>query len=135
MKISLTERQRIVYSLLWGFLLWLVATLIFHFWGNWLIDVRNIWRTAISFIIAVPLIYGCVTFLFSLLDVPTSERSRLSIFIALPGMLLDIFSLLFHSVVFSVISEQSIPVLAAWLFWAYGLIFVTGLKPVVDTTK
>ncbi|MFG1732644.1 DUF5367 family protein [Paenibacillus sp. 843] len=123
------NRQRHGFFLAWGFVLWLAATVIFHFWGDWLIDVRHPMRTAVSFLIAIPLIYGCIAPLFSYLDIPNSDRPRLSVYIALPGMLLDILSLLFHSVVFPVISEQSIHVLAAWLFWAYSLIFLVGLRP------
>lgn len=114
--------------LLWGFVLWLIATIIFHYGGNLLIDIRHPFRTALSFAVAIPLIYGCVTLLFSFLEVPNSDRTRRSVEIALPGMFMDILSILLHEVAFPVISEQSIPLLAAWLFWAYSLILLVGLS-------
>ncbi|MCI1776198.1 MAG: DUF5367 domain-containing protein [Paenibacillus lautus] len=115
--------------LLWGFALWLIATIVFHYWGNLLIDTKHPFRTGLSFAVAFPLIFGCVAPLFSFLKVPISDRTRRSVQIALPGMLMDIISILYHDVVFPVISEQSIPLLAAWLFWAYGLILIVGLGP------
>ncbi len=115
--------------LLWGFALWLIATMIFHYGGNLLIDIRHPYRTVLSFAVAIPLIYGCVAPLFSFLEVPYSDRIRRSVQIALPGMFMDILSILFHDVAFPLISEQSIPLLAAWLFWAYSLILLVGLNP------
>ncbi|RAR41903.1 DUF5367 family protein [Paenibacillus sp. MDMC362] len=130
-----TNIERHVFFLAWGFVLWLAATVIFHFWGDWLIDVRHPIRTAVSFIIAIPLIYGCIAPLFSSLGIPYSDRARLSIYIALPGMLLDILSLLFHPFVFPLIPVESIHVLIAWLFWAYSFIFLAGMRPIKLATR
>lgn len=126
MKRTLTSRQRDGYLLLFGFLLWLVATVIFHFFGDLLIHPDNQVMTWICFGAAVPVIYACILPLYSLLGIPPSDRMRSAVRIALPGMVLDIFSLILHDKAFPVMSEGSIPILASWLLWAYSLILLTG---------
>ncbi|AEI38873.1 DUF5367 family protein [Paenibacillus mucilaginosus] len=113
----------------WGLVLWLAATLIFRFFGHFLMDAGSPVLLGTSFILAVPLIYGCIFPLYALLGVPSGGRIRMSVRIALPGMFLDIFSLAFHSYVFPSLPPEGIPLLAAWLLWAYGLILATGRLP------
>jgi hypothetical protein len=122
----LSAKRREGRFLLWGLLLWLVATVIFRLFGDRLMDAGNPVGAAVCFIAAVPLIYGCTAPLYAWLNVPHSDRLRCSACIALPGMVLDIFSLLFHRAVFPLIPDESVPVLAAWLLWAYSLILATG---------
>lgn len=129
MKTALKNKSRGSFFLLWGFLLWLAATVVFRIWGGWLLDADNQAMTAILFIAAVPIIYGCVLPLFYFFGVPLSERLRYSVYVALPGMLLDIFSVVYHPAAFPSIPGESIPTLAAWLLWAYSLILITGLFP------
>ncbi|KIL42041.1 membrane protein [Gordoniibacillus kamchatkensis] len=120
-------RQRNGLFLLWGFFLWLMATVIFHFFGAWLIDAEKQMKTAITFIISAPVIYVCTVPLYGMFNIVPSERFRSAAFLALPGMLLDILSLAFHNFAFPAISDESTTLLAAWLLWAYSLILLTAM--------
>ncbi|CAM4447225.1 DUF5367 family protein [Paenibacillus macerans] len=128
MKTGTTTRTGNKVFLLWGFLLWLAATLVFHFFGGLLIDVEKPLITGICFIAAIPLIWGCMTPLYSMVRLSPLERLVPAACTALPGMLLDVVSLPFHRFVFPGISDSSMPLLAAWLLWAYALIILTGLR-------
>ncbi|RRJ63406.1 hypothetical protein EHV15_11085 [Paenibacillus oralis] len=114
--------------LLWGFLLWLAATVVFHFLGGMLMDEEKPISTAICFVAAIPLIWGCMMPLYSLHRLSPSERLCPAVYTVLPGMLLDALSLPFHRFVFPGITDSSMPLLAAWLLWAYGLIIITGIR-------
>ncbi|MEF3304351.1 DUF5367 family protein [Paenibacillus sp. GYB003] len=120
-------KRREPFFLLWGFLLWLAATVVFHLFGDWLIDADNRVKTAVSFLAAVPVICGCTFPLYFKFHIPPADRLRLAVCIALPGMLLDIVSVPLHRIVFPAISGESVPLLAAWLLWAYSLVLATGL--------
>ncbi|WP_248926845.1 DUF5367 family protein [Paenibacillus hamazuiensis] len=121
------DHRKGTFFLVWGFLLWLAATVIFHFLGDWMIEAGNWLKIVISFVAAVPLIYGCTLPVYAALHIPPAERLHCAACIALPGMLLDIFSLPFHRTVFPTLADNSIPLLAAWLLWAYSLILASGL--------
>ncbi|PYI51346.1 DUF5367 family protein [Paenibacillus flagellatus] len=121
-------KRRDAFFLLWGFVLWLAATAAFHLFGDWLIEAGNGPKNAISFLVAVPVILGCTLPMYALRGIPPSERLRSAVCIALPGMLLDALSLPFHRTVFPVLADDSIPLLAAWLLWAYSLIIASGWR-------
>ncbi|GAA4865726.1 hypothetical protein GCM10023310_51560 [Paenibacillus vulneris] len=108
---------------LWGIVLWLGATLLFRYLGHLLLGT---WMSWVLFAAAVPLIYMCTALIYRWRNVPASDCLLCSCCIALPGMLLDIASLLLPGQVFPAIPEERIPVLAAWLLWAYSLIVLFG---------
>jgi undecaprenyl pyrophosphate phosphatase UppP len=112
--------------ILWGFLLWLGATIIFHFFGGMLMNAEHRVAVAISFVAAVPVIFACTVPMYAAFKVAAADRLWCAAYIALPGMLLDIVSLSFHRTVFPTISLDSVPTLSAWLMWAYSLILLTG---------
>ena len=111
------------FYVLWGIVLWLGATILFRLFGHLLLDREVSWAL---FAAAVPLIYVCTAAVYQWRGVPSSARLLCSCCIALPGMLLDIVSLLVHRQVFPTIPDESVPVLAAWLLWAYSLIVLFG---------
>jgi hypothetical protein len=123
----MTHNRRELWFMAWGVLLWLAATLAFHLWGQWIIDAGRPAVTVVSFAAAVPCILVCTLPLYRKLDVADADRLRAAVCIALPGMLLDAVSLPLHRTVFPGITGESVPLLAAWLLWAYGLILATGL--------
>lgn len=112
--------------ILWGFLLWFGATVIFHLFGGALMNAEHRTAVAISFIAAVPVIYACTVPMYAVFKVAPADRLRCAVYTAFPGMLLDIASLGFHRTVFPTISLESVPILSAWLMWAYSLILLTG---------
>jgi len=109
-----------------GFLLWLAATIVFRLWGGPLIDPGQplIW---LSFIVIVPLILLTLRALFRARKLSSPERPRAAMLVAIPGMLLDLFSVAFHDLVFPGLPQAHLHLFFVWLLWAYSLILLGGL--------
>lgn len=109
-----------------GVLLWLAATIMFRWFGNILVDPGSPWIW-LSFILIVPVVLFLQRWLFISRQIPPGSRPRAAILTALPGMLLDLFSVSFHSVVFPSLPASLLPVFFVWLLWAYSVILLGGL--------
>ncbi|MDM5226019.1 DUF5367 family protein [Cytobacillus sp. NJ13] len=57
-----------------------------------------------------------------------SERIIAAVQIALPGMIMDILSIIYFAKVFPNLTNDSLPIFASWLLWAYSLILLTGFS-------
>jgi len=114
-----------------GFLLWLAATLLFRIWGDELInpDKPLIWLL----FLVVP---GMMLVLKGLLNhrkISSEDRPKAALLIAVPGMILDVFSTGLHPYVLPNLPESDFYWFSAWLLWAYSMILLGGLigsKPV-----
>lgn len=113
-------------NVVWGFLLWISATMLFRFFGQLFLIPGNSLSLFITFILAIPLITLATYPYYYFRKIPKSERLLSSVQIALPGMILDIFSILYFNKVFSNLHTDSLPYFAAWLLWAYSLILISG---------
>jgi hypothetical protein len=114
------------FYLFFGFFLWLAATLVFRFWGEELIDPNRplIW---FSFILIVPGIFLIMNFLYRYRRTAAEDRPKAAIMVAIPGMLLDLFSIGLHSAVFPDLPAANLHLFFVWLLWAYSLIILGGL--------
>lgn len=113
---------------IWGFLLWLAATFLFRFFGHlFLIPGHNI-LLLITFLMAIPLITIATYPYYHFSHLSESKRLLAAFQIALPGMILDVFSILFFTNVFPNLHIDTLPYFAAWLLWAYSLILLSGLS-------
>ncbi|WP_226526951.1 DUF5367 family protein [Metabacillus niabensis] len=81
----------------------------------------------VGFVMAMPLIFVATYPYYHFMKVSTSNRKVAALQIAVPGMLLDIFSIIFFALVFSHLHNDTLPYFSAWLFWAYSLILFTGI--------
>ncbi|WP_176220592.1 DUF5367 family protein [Cohnella massiliensis] len=108
-----------------GLVLWLAATLVFRLWGGALLDPDRplVWLT---FILVLPGIPIMLRLLFAVRKTPAASRPKAAVLIALPGMLLDMFSVGFHKHVFPGIPSSDLNLLFIWLLWAYSLILAGG---------
>ncbi|MCK1998747.1 DUF5367 domain-containing protein [Psychrobacillus psychrodurans] len=112
----------------WGILLWVLATLLFRFYGQLFLIPGNVSLLIITFILTIPLIIIATYAYYYLRKIPESKRLMTSVQIALPGMILDIFSVFFFNKVFLNLHTDSLPFFAAWLLWAYSLILSSGFS-------
>lgn len=110
----------------WGILLWVLATLLFRIYGQLFLIPGNVPLLIITFILTIPLIIIATYAYYYLRKIPESKRLMTSVQIALPGMILDIFSVIFFDKVFLNLHTDSLPFFAAWLLWAYSLILISG---------
>jgi hypothetical protein len=115
-------------NVVWGFLLWISATLLFRFFGQMFLIPGNVLLLLITFILAIPLITLATYPYYYLRKIPESKRLMSSVQIALPGMILDIFSVIYFNKVFLNLHIDSLPFFAAWLLWAYSLILISGFS-------
>ncbi|MEH7437313.1 DUF5367 domain-containing protein [Neobacillus drentensis] len=112
-------------SLLWGILLWLGATIIFRIGGQLFLIPGNHLLIILTFILAVPLIAG-TTFPYYRWFAPATNRVLTAVLIALPGMMFDIFSVLYFEKLFPNLDPSAESLFSAWLLWAYSLILLSG---------
>lgn len=115
-------------NVVWGFLLWISATLLFRFFGQMFLIPGNVLLLLITFILAIPLITLATYPYYYFRKIPESKRLMSSVQIALPGMILDIFSVIYFNKVFLNLHIDSLPFFAAWLLWAYSLILFSGFS-------
>lgn len=113
-------------NILWGFLLWGAATLLFCFFGHLFLIPGNLPIFLLTFLLAVPLIAGATYPYYHVRALSGSKRVIAAVQIAIPGMMLDIFSIFYFKKVFPNLHADSLPIFAAWLLWAYSLILISG---------
>ncbi len=111
-----------------GFVVWLAATAVFRLWGAELLAPHTplLWAT---FIGVVPVVALLLKLSFAWGKAAPAERPLAALLLALPGMLLDIVSTSFHTLVFPAIPVSGLYLFSAWLLWAYSLILLGGMLP------
>jgi hypothetical protein len=117
------------FFLLWGFLLWLGTTLLFRVAGQFLLNPDVPLVLLVTFAAAIPLV-GVTTYpLYRWRSVGRAERLSAAGFIAVPGMLLDVFSISFASAFFPNLTPSAAAYFAAWVLRIYSLVLLTGFIP------
>ena len=107
-------------------LIWLIATSILRLWGHTffipsalIMSVNFLW----SVLFLPPLVYG----VFRWQKVPPQQRQNVAIWLAVPGMLLDVSSTYFFPQVFPNMLPSVDGPFAAWLLWGYAIVLMTGV--------
>lgn len=80
----------------------------------------------VSYGIAVPLILFVTLPLYKMKNIAGSDRLKVAVCIALPGMLIDAVVLVYFDNVFVNLPTHADRFFASWLMWAYALIVCTG---------
>lgn len=113
-----------------GFLVWLIATIALRLLGQFLLDPTNATLTIAVFIglvLLIPIIFA--TYIWK--NVAIRDQPTVAIQVALPGMLLDIGSILFFPVVFPNINPAANILFAALILWGYSLILMSSFLSIV----
>ncbi len=114
-----------------GFLIWLIATIVLRLLGQVLLDPTNVALTIAVFIglvLLIPIMFAI--YIWS--NVEIQDQPTVAMQVALPGMLLDIGSILFFPVVFPNINPAANVLFAALMLWGYSLILLSGFLPIVE---
>lgn len=115
------------FSLLFGFSVWFIATLIFIFWGDYFFIVENSFLLTGFFLGTIPILIILSMWVFNRYQLIGNKRLESATLMAIPGMLCDVACLKFHHLVFPKLTiEQSI-VLGAWMLWAYVIVLLIGV--------
>jgi RsiW-degrading membrane proteinase PrsW (M82 family) len=113
-------------NIAWGLVLWISATALFRLFGQFFLDPSKSLPIVLTFFFTIPLIAVSVLPFYYLRKIPELKRLQSAVLIALPGMILDVLSLIYFDIVFPNLTTASQPIFAAWLLWAYSLILISG---------
>lgn len=120
------------FSLLFGFSVWLVATLVFRYLGHTFFLIENDLLITGFFIATIPLLYFLIQWVFRRYELNEGEKVRSVVLMALPGMIGDVACIKFHAIVFPTLTVEQAVVLGSWVLWAYTIVLLTGL---IDSKK
>lgn len=113
-----------------GFLLWLIATIALRLLGQFLLDPTNVTLT-IAVFIGLVLLVPLTSAIYIWKNVAIQDQPTVAIQVALPGMLLDVGSILFFPVVFPNINPVANVLFAALMLWGYSLILISCFLSIV----
>ena len=113
---------------IWGFLLWLLATIAMRVVGQHLLDPDQPVIATLMFLGTVPLIAVVTVPVYDWRRVNLQDRPSAAILMALPGLVIDVLVLLLFSTIYPNLGDSG-ALFGAWLLWAYGLVLITGLLP------
>lgn len=117
------------FSLLFGFFVWLLATFAFRYAGHLFFLSHDPVIVTTFFTGVVPVLYFLIKFVFKKYQLSESDRLTSAVLLALPGMFLDVFSIMLHQWVFPSFSLIDTIFLASWLLWVYAVVLLMGLLP------
>lgn len=110
-----------------GVIIWAVATVLLRFTGQYLLIPGNTPLTIAAFVGVAILIVFLMNALYQTKQVREPERLLAATLFALPGMILDAGTVFFFKDVFPNMPPEADFLFAAWLFWGYSVVLMTGL--------
>ncbi len=119
--------------ILLGFLVWLVATILLRLLGQ--IFFATSLALVLTFFVTGVVLVLVLLLLFVQARLDPARRMRVALSLALPGMLLDIFSVTFVANVFPNIPPTAHAAFAGCLLWAYSLVLLSALVPLPGTSS
>jgi ACR3 family arsenite efflux pump ArsB len=114
------------FFIFWGFILWLSASALFRLFGQYLLVPGDLMLFSVAIFIAIPLIAATTYPVYLWKNVKSKDRFLAAIYIALPGMLLDVFSIIYFDSVFPNLAKETVGYFGSWLLSAYSLILISG---------
>ncbi|TDQ36987.1 DUF5367 domain-containing protein [Aureibacillus halotolerans] len=118
-----------MFFLLYGFLVWLGASVIFRLAGQFFFvpgqPILLIWAS----VLVIPLVAVLTLPLYHKKKLNSEAQLKAAICIALPGMVLDTVVLLSFDSIFVNLDQQMDGTFGSWLLFAYSLVLVSGFLP------
>jgi hypothetical protein len=114
-----------IFHSVFGFLVWLAATLALRFYGEHVITVDDI-RMSIIAITAAPVLWGFMVLYLGILRVLPENRALAAIAFCLPGMFLDAAVTSHFGLVFPNIDASLDKTFGALMLWAYAWLLFGG---------
>jgi len=115
------------FSFAFGFLIWLVGTLAFRFFGHTLFPLDEPAVIAALYVLIAPVVYFLALWVFKRYSLSPSERLKCAILLVLPGMCCDVLCVKYHAFVFPTMSVDQAIILGSWVLWAYSVVLLAGL--------
>ncbi|HAS41303.1 MAG TPA: hypothetical protein DCS93_12530 [Microscillaceae bacterium] len=115
------------FSLLFGFSVFLMATLASSFWGHVFLQVNNAMVMISLYLAVVPVLYYLTHWVFKRFQLSTEQRMKSAVFMVVPGMLCDVLCLKYHIIFFPTLTIEQAVVLCSWVLWVYVFTLLLGL--------
>lgn len=115
------------FSLILGFSVWLAATLSFRYWGNEFFLIENTLVIISLYVGVLPILFFLVKGVFRKYGLVEHERVKSVVLMSLPGMMLDVFCMKYHDLIFPLFSREEIIVFGSWVLWVYAIVLSIGL--------
>ncbi|OJJ21328.1 hypothetical protein BKI52_12265 [marine bacterium AO1-C] len=115
------------FSLLFGFSVFLVATLAFSFWGHTFLQVNNAVIMVSLYLAVVPTLYFLTLGVFKRFQLSAEQRMRSAVLMAIPGMLCDVLCLKYHAIFFPTLTLEQAIALCSWVLWVYVFTLLLGV--------
>lgn len=125
--ISFPDAPYTAFFAMTGVIVWAVATLALRLWGQHLLIPGNTPLTIGAFVGVTGLMIALMQGLYRVKAVSTGGRLTAAVVFALPGMVLDAGTVFFFSDVFPTMRPDANALFAAWLFWGYSIVLLTGI--------
>ncbi|MBC8151810.1 MAG: DUF5367 domain-containing protein [Bacteroidetes bacterium] len=125
--ISLPDAPYTAFFAITGVIVWAVATLALRLWGHYILILGNTPLTIGAFVGVAGLMIALMQGLYRAKAVPAGGRLTAAVVFALPGMVLDAGTVFFFSDVFPNMRPDADALFAAWLFWGYSIVLLTGI--------
>ena len=123
---TLKENYLLV-SFIVGFLVWLLATILFKIAGHYFFLVDNVLVLLILYFILIPALGFISTSVFNKFNLNNLESVKSAVVMVLPGMLLDTLCIQFFEKIFLNMPEIYSKTFASWLMFAYSIVLISGL--------
>ncbi len=117
---------------LWGLFLWFVGTVAFRLVGQFILVVDRPFLLLLTFAATVPVMAAAIYPIYSRRKISPSLRPLAAIFTVLPGMVLDVFSVMFFPTVFPNLPPSAVTPFSAILLWGYSILLLTSFLPQLE---
>ena len=116
-----------IFSLIAGFTIWLLATMVFRLAGQYFFFTDNPTIMIGLYLAVIPFLGFVVNAIFNRYKLTKLEAIQSATIMVLPGMILDAFCIEFFAVVFPNLPESDGATFGSWLMWAYASVLIWGL--------
>jgi hypothetical protein len=109
---------------MWGFVVWLFATLFFRLFGEYVLFPplsSAFWISTILLWIGTAAVLWGATHTYRMADKSNQAPLKFGVIGTMVGLALDTFSLTFHPVVFPQLDDAQVIAFTVWLSFAYAL--------------
>lgn len=115
------------FSFIIGFTIWLLATIVFRFGGNFFFLTGNIVVMWILYLILIPSLGFTAFSVFNRYQLGRLDSVKSSVIMVVPGLFLDSICLKFFRNIFPNMALEDVPTFGSWLMFAYSIVLICGL--------
>ncbi len=123
------------FSLLFGFSIWLIATLLMRSFGDSILIIENTIVLASLYFGVIPLLFFLIKYVINRFKLCQKAQLKSAVLMAVPGMFCDVLCIKFHAIVFPKFTLDQTITLGSWVLWIYTLVLILGLCLKTKTSK